>query len=197
MVRAYHVIMSAYGFWLPNDPRGSWSDFIGAWELLRFGRATTVTVRYSLAHHQHDVQARLAAKRKLKYPPVIFNGQQARAIARGFAEYASKSALIVWACSIMPEHVHIVVARHRSMVEQIINHLKGAATHRIIAEGIHPLASHAKPGRRPPKMWARGQWAVYLDDVPAIRRAIRYVDDNPIKEGKRRQGWRFVAPFDG
>ena len=35
-----HVIITAYGFWLPNDPRGSWSDFVGAWELLRFGRAT-------------------------------------------------------------------------------------------------------------------------------------------------------------
>ena len=34
MVRWYHLIISAYGFWLPNDPRGSWSDFVGAWELL-------------------------------------------------------------------------------------------------------------------------------------------------------------------
>ena len=27
-----HVIITAYGFWLPNDPRGSWSDFVGAWD---------------------------------------------------------------------------------------------------------------------------------------------------------------------
>ena len=40
MVYASHVIFCAYGFWLPNDPRGSWSDFVGSWELLRFGRAT-------------------------------------------------------------------------------------------------------------------------------------------------------------
>lgn len=25
MVIGYHVIFSTYGFWLPNDPRGSWS----------------------------------------------------------------------------------------------------------------------------------------------------------------------------
>lgn len=24
-----HVIFGAYGFWLPNDPRGSWSEFVG------------------------------------------------------------------------------------------------------------------------------------------------------------------------
>ncbi len=33
MIVAYHSIFCAYGFWLPNDPRGSWSDFVGAWEL--------------------------------------------------------------------------------------------------------------------------------------------------------------------
>jgi hypothetical protein len=40
MILASHVIFSTYGFWLPNDPRGSWSDFVGAWELFRFGPAT-------------------------------------------------------------------------------------------------------------------------------------------------------------
>jgi len=39
MIRAYHAIFTAYGFWLPNDPRGSWSDFVGSWELFRFGPA--------------------------------------------------------------------------------------------------------------------------------------------------------------
>jgi hypothetical protein len=29
-VLAYHVVLGAYGFWLPNDPRGSWSDFVGS-----------------------------------------------------------------------------------------------------------------------------------------------------------------------
>ncbi len=33
MIHAYHVIMGAYGFWLPNDPRGSWSAFVGAGNL--------------------------------------------------------------------------------------------------------------------------------------------------------------------
>lgn len=35
MVLASHVILGAYGFWLPNDPRGSWSTFVGAWDLYR------------------------------------------------------------------------------------------------------------------------------------------------------------------
>jgi hypothetical protein len=48
MVHGYHVIIGAYGFWLPNDPRGSWSDFVGKWELVRFGRSTKSSDRAEL-----------------------------------------------------------------------------------------------------------------------------------------------------
>jgi hypothetical protein len=74
MILGYHVIFGAYGFWLPNDPRGSRSDFGGAWELYRYGPATKTTETRSLAHQPHDVAARLAAKQALKYPPVQFTG---------------------------------------------------------------------------------------------------------------------------
>ena len=40
MVLGYHLIMGTYGIWLPNDPRGSWSDFVGSRELFYFGPAT-------------------------------------------------------------------------------------------------------------------------------------------------------------
>jgi len=195
MVRAYHVIFCAYGFWVPNDPRGSWSDFVGAWELLRFGRAARRCTRRSLASAPHDHALRERAKQAIKYPPASFTGMQARAVARGFAEYVAKAGLSVWACSILPEHVHMVIARNRRLIEQIVNHLKGGATRRIIREDLHPLAGCARPGRRPPHMWARGQWTVYLNDDAGIRRAIRYVQDNPLREGKRRQCWRFVTKF--
>ncbi len=46
MILAARLIFSAYGFWLPNDPRGSWSDFVRPWELLRFDRATKVGERH-------------------------------------------------------------------------------------------------------------------------------------------------------
>jgi hypothetical protein len=34
MILGSHVIFGAYGFWLPNDPRGSWSEFVGAWDFV-------------------------------------------------------------------------------------------------------------------------------------------------------------------
>src|SRR4051812_35231310 len=91
MVRWYHLIITAYGFWLPNDPRESWSDFVGSWELWKFGDATTTDERRSLAHDPHDAAQRVAAKRALKYPPVRFNEEQRELIADGI-EQAAKEA---------------------------------------------------------------------------------------------------------
>ena len=91
IIRAYHVVVTAYGFWLPNDPRGSWSDWIRQFDLIEFGRATKVTTRHSLAKVPHDQQLRQEAKRTLRYPPVAFNGRQALAIATGFKRAIEES----------------------------------------------------------------------------------------------------------
>lgn len=195
MIHAYHVIFSTYGFWLPNDPRGSWSDFVGAWELLKFGPATKVFTRRSSAHDPHDRDLRQEAKKALKYPPVRFNGNQARAVARGFAHYADHATLTIWACSIMPEHVHLVFQRTGRLAERVVNQRKGAATKQITAEGIHPLVEHARADGRMPKMWARGLCKVFLNSEGAILRAVEYVEQNPVKEGKRPQQWKFVLPY--
>src|SRR5262245_6080172 len=107
MIVGYHIIFGMYGFWLPNDPRGSWSDFVGSWDLFRFGPATKTTERRSVAHRSHDRAPRLAAKEALKYHAVVLNGLQARAVGWGFADYFEKSAFPVWACAILPDHVHL------------------------------------------------------------------------------------------
>lgn len=194
MIVGYHVIFSAYGFWLPNDPRGSWSDFVGSWELFRYGPATKTTETRSLAYREHDRVLRKAAKQALKYPAVNFTGLQARAVARGFARYFERTALPVWACAILPDHVHLVVGRPPMPVERLVIQLKGDATQQLEREGIHPLMAWKVPGGRVPKCWVRGQWKVFLDpeDVP---RAIRYVEDNPLKERKKRQQWSFVSGY--
>ena len=79
MVLGYHIILSAYGFWLPNDPRGSWSDTIRVYELLRFGPASKVQTTRSVANTPHDCALRIAAKQALRHKPVRFSGLQARA----------------------------------------------------------------------------------------------------------------------
>jgi len=77
------------------------------------------------------------------------------------------------------------------------NLLKGAATTELMENAQHPLAQFAKPGDRPPRMWAESEWKVYLDSEEAIENAIHYVEENPVKEGKQPQNWSFVHPFPG
>src|ERR1700733_1298743 len=106
-VLAYHVIFGTYGFWLPNDPRGSWSDFVGLYELYRkHGPARTTTERRSVAHTAHDSVASEAAKEVLPRQPVVFDEAQAQTVGKGFEESFQKGQLTVWACAILPDHVH-------------------------------------------------------------------------------------------
>jgi REP element-mobilizing transposase RayT len=195
MVLGYHAIFSCYGFWLPNDPRGSWSNWIASWELFRYGPATKTDARYSVAHVHHDRKKRLEAKEALRYPPVTFNGIQARAIARGFSKACSETSYCILACAIMPDHVHLVVARHERKIEVVVRHLKGFATRQLNEEDIHPLAKYVRDGEAPTP-WTKGTgWTTYLDSDEDILGAIRYVENNPVKEGLRPQRWNFVKSY--
>ena len=197
MIAGYHIIFGAYGFWLPNDPRGSWSKFVGSWDLFKYGPATQTTERRSLAHREHDGALRISAKSALKYPAVKFTGVQARAVGRGFAGYVGQSGLKIFACAILPDHVHLVTGPVEMEIDQLVIQLKGEATQAMEREGIHPMARwrEARSGRAP-NCWVRGQWKVYLDPGD-MERAIRYVEANPLKEGKKRQVWSFVIPWEG
>lgn len=196
MVIASHVIFGAYGFWLPNDPRGSWSEFVGSWELHRYGGpATKVHTRESLAGKVHDRTARFAVKEKLKYPAVAFGEHQRQAVAEGFSRFAGKNRLRILACAILAEHVHLVIARHRYKVEQAVLLLKGAASRTLEEQGVHPMAKFPRRKGRLASCWARGEWKVFLEDETGIARAVAYVEANPAKEGLAPQTWGFVQPW--
>ncbi len=195
MIHGYHVIFGAYGFWMPNDPRGSWSEFVGAWELRRFGPATKSCERQELTDEASATLVQI--KRALEYRAVQFNGRQARSIGSGFAKTIGRSCLTIWRCSILPEHVHLVIARHRFKVEYIAGLLKGGASKQLKADGIHPLSKYRNDKGELPTPWNVKCWRVYLDSEEAIDNAIHYVDQNPVKEGKPRQHWSFETPFRG
>jgi REP element-mobilizing transposase RayT len=195
MVLASHIIITMYGFWLPNDPRGSWSDFVGAWELFRFGPATKTDKRRSLARNEHDRELRLRAKRALKYPSVEITGRQALAIAEAFGDVSKRKGYPFYALSILPKHIHAVVGRHERDAEHIMGHLKFAATRRLIECGLHPFRSFRTTSALVPTMWTKRGWKVFLDSAEDIDRAVNYVNENPAKEGKRPQRWSFVQPF--
>lgn len=197
MVLAYHTIFAAYGFWLPNDPRGSWSAEVWAKHLRPFGPATKTTEQRSLAHRPHDRRLRLEAKAALKHPAVTFDELQRRCIGRGFAQIIRVLDLPVYACAIMPDHAHLVFPRHDLTVEEIVGFLKRAATRQLTKEGMHPLAGRSRESGKTPSPWVVGGWNRYLNDEQAIADAMWYVWRNPVRAGLGEQHWRFVVPFEG
>jgi REP element-mobilizing transposase RayT len=188
------VVCSTYGFWLPNDPRGSNSREVRADNIKPFGPATLVThTRRSVANQPHEREARTAAKRALTYPPVTLNGHQALSVARGFETQIAKSGYRVFACCILPQHVHLVIGRHNYPIEQVVRLLKQAATAQLVADGRHPFVRNSDG--KLPSAWGQDFRKVFLFKPDEVFDRIRYVESNPEKEGKRRQRWPFVIPY--
>ena len=197
MLHGFHVIFSTYGFWLPNDPRGSWSDWVRRWELVHFGKATKVDTRSSVASVSHDRSLRSAAKSTLRYPEVHLTGRQAQAVGHGFRDTVNESNYLVHACSILPQHVHLVLGPLDRDVRRVIGHLKARATQQLSVRGLHPLAEFRERDGTIPSPWARNFWVVYIFEEDHLRKAIEYVENNPLREGKPRQRWSFVIPYSG
>ena len=183
---ALHLIFCMYGHWLPNDPRGSWSQYLRNQKLHEYGEIVPANTTQSLARQAHDVAQRLAAKEALQYEPVIITGIQALAISKGFAQAIQESGYAVFACAIMPDHVHLVVANHKQGPKTIVKHFKSRGTHWLNRENCHPAI---------PSVWSRGGWAVFLDSEDDCFSAIEYVNQNPIEKGLKPQNWSFVVPF--
>ncbi len=93
--------------------------------------------------------------------------------------------------------MHAVIGRSRYKMEELSIQLKGAAAHSLLESGSHPMLPYVMSDGSVPGMWSEGQWIEYLDSEEAIENAIRYVEENPIHEGKKAQHWSFVQPFQG
>jgi REP element-mobilizing transposase RayT len=195
MILGFHFIFSAYGFWLPNDPRGSWSQTIRSYELARFGPATKVTTTRSVAANKHDHAQRLAAKAALKYPPVRFMGKQALVIAQGFAKACEEGGYRPLALAVLPDHAHLLLAYHTRHVDEIASHLKSKATRALTDAKLNPMTPYVSANGRVPSPWARKHWCPFVRDEEHMHVAVKYVNDNPIKAGLPRQSWKFVKPY--
>lgn len=187
MVLAYHLIWTGYGWWLPNDPRGSGSrcvasDLIADLGEPHYGRkpiqppSKTIREFYGRAV---DV---------LKYPPLRFNDKEIQTIAAAFGVAIAEHRYTCYACAILPDHVHLVIRKHRDKAEAMIDNLQRASRLRLVGANAvdenHPV-------------WTEGGWKVFLDSPNSIRGRIRYVEANPIRAKLGPQRWPFVVTYDG
>ena len=186
-VLAHHLVWTAYGTWLGNDPRGSGSRLVYTPELRElaephFGRRRVQPPRQLVRSFYEKASPRLI------YPVMRFDDLQIQEIGHAFGDVIQKQRYTCYAYAIMPDHVHLVIRKHRQRGEEMIEHLQRES--RLAKCFVDGLAS-SHP------IWTRGGWVRFLDSPNAIRGRVRYVSDNPEQDGLRRQAWPFVVAYDG
>jgi hypothetical protein len=133
MVIAHHLIWTAYGWWLPNDPRGSSSHEIRVEQIAQLGE---------LHHGRKRVQPRSEeirrfyedARKALRHDLLTFTDDILR-IGAAFARVVRERRYTCYECAIMPDHVHCLIRRHRDRAEQMIAALQQESREGLIAAG--------------------------------------------------------------
>ncbi len=187
IIIAYHLIWSAYGSWLPNDPRGSMSnqirnDVLSDLGEIHFGRKKIQPASRVIREFYQE------AKSFLQYPLLAFRPVEFSIIAEAFAEEITAQKYTCYACAIMPDHVHILIRKHKHPAEVMIANLQQASRRLLRDKKIRDM-DHPT--------WGGPGWKVFLDTPGDIRRTIKYVESNPVKAPLPAQKWSFVKEYDG
>jgi REP element-mobilizing transposase RayT len=187
MVAAYHLIWTAYGWWLPNDPRGSTSHEIriaaieGLGEL-HYGRKIIQPSREELRRFYES------ARSVLKHELLTFTPSDFQLIGDAFANAVRAHKYTCYACAIMPDHVHMLIRKHREKAEEMTEHLQTPSRQALIK---------ADQRREDHPVWGGPGWKVFLETQEDFKRTIRYIQDNPLKARMPAQTWAFVTRYDG
>lgn len=186
MVIAHHLIWTAYGTWLPNDLRGSGSRVVISRKLAALGDAHWGRKR--VQPRRSDIREFYErAEPMLSHPVSRLDAAQREVVAAAIGETIRRVPYTCWACAIMPDHVHLVIRKHRDKAETMIERFQDATRSGLNRKRLAP-AGHP--------VWTDGGWKVFLDSVEAVRGRIAYVDANPAKSGLAAQEWDFVGPYE-
>jgi len=189
MIAGYHLIWTAYGHWLPNDPRGSTSSKVHCARIaslgeLHYGRRR-IQPAGRVIRKFYD-----AAQGVLQHKLLTFTKKDVETIACGFAEVIKQRTYTCYACAIMPDHIHLLIRKHRDQAEEMIAHFQQKSRHAILAQ------TDSQHGPEHP-IWGGPGWKVFFETRQDMERTVRYVEQNPVKVGQPRQRWPFVKIYEG
>ena len=153
IVIAYHLIWTVYGSWLPNDPRGSGSHSVASDVLaelgeLHYGRKKVQPAGWVV--RQFYEQARPLLRHEL----LAFDDDELAIVAQAIGRTIDEQRYTCYACAVMPDHVHILLRKHKHEAEQMIEVLQ-EFTRQAIVELRRRDPNHP--------VWTQGGWKVFLD----------------------------------
>src|SRR4051794_7574141 len=116
IVIAHHLIWTAYGWWLPNDPRDSGSqqlrnNIFGELGALHFGRKRVQPAGTEVRGFYDK------ARNVLRFELRTFSPKERRLIGEVFGHVIAAERYTCYACVVMPDHVHLLLRKHRHTAE--------------------------------------------------------------------------------
>ncbi len=186
-VIAHHLILHGYGHWLPNDLWGSGSREVREEKLADLGPVHLGRKIVQPSPEELREFSR-AAKPRLDFAPLWFDDAKRQALGHAIGEVVSRVGYTVWACAVLKNHLHVCIRRHRddaitmwdAFAEETRNRLRLFAD----VDDDHPV-------------WSTRPYKVFLYAPDDVHRVIRYIEENPEKEGLAAQMWDFVVAYDG
>ncbi len=187
IIIAHHLIFTNYGHWLPNDPRGSGSVEIRKNDLetlgaIHYGRKRIQPPRQELK--QFYRQAEPLLQHKLFW----FDNAKRQALGSAVEQAARELRYTLYAFASCGNHSHALVRRHRDDAVTIWSSIADY-TRRALQAFDDLGAEHP--------IWSARPYAVFCYTPDDIRSRIKYINDNPPREGLPPQTWPFVKPYDG
>jgi REP element-mobilizing transposase RayT len=187
MVVGYHLIWTAYGWWLPNDPRGSSSHEIRVERIanlgeLHYGRKAQQPPSREIRQFYRE------ARQVLSQELLPFADDEILLLAASFAAVIRERGYTCYACAVMPDHVHALIRKHRDHAEEMIAHFQQKSQQALKDVGRRPAAH---------PVWGGPGWKVFLNTREDMERIVDYIRQNPIKAGRPEQRWPFVKEYDG
>ena len=170
-VIAHHLVLTGYGHWLPNDPRGSMSEEVRRENIAtlgerHFGRKLKQPSREALrAFHRR-------AKEELEHSMLWWGDAERQAIVEAFARAIRVEKLTCYACAVLQNHAHLLVRRHRLNGDELVTLFKDVARETIRTLG---LASVDHP------VFSADSCHVFKDNPRAVRTCVTYIQDNYCK----------------
>jgi len=128
------------------------------------------------------------ARDELKHPLLTLDDEDIKVVANSFAKVIEECRYTCYACAIMPDHVHVLIRKHREQAEAMIESLQEVTRDSLIAAGKR-ASSHP--------VWGGDGWKVFPYTQADFVRVIEYIRQNPIKAKRPTQHWSFVKKYDG
>src|SRR5581483_2539944 len=108
MVIGYHLIWTAYGCWLPNDPRGSSSHALREEKLSPLGNVHEG--RKQIQPPSSEIRTFYKqADDLLAHNRFLLSEEDIALVAASFASTIRDRGYSCCACALMPDHVHLLI----------------------------------------------------------------------------------------